>query len=164
MWDGISGRGRECTGRMKVIFVDSSWWPRQRMETEKHSISTGTCCGHNRINGGAGVTVFGCISLKCIQRLSCPLTFFYTHGLVYALLQSNNDREAYIESFSSLSCRTCHPLPSQPLAISLPLTVFDVPCWIKVLPVLYMEILTCHKLGTTKFEMDFFFYIALFSC
>jgi hypothetical protein len=35
------------------------------METEKHSISTGTCCGHNRIIGGAGVTVFGCISLKC---------------------------------------------------------------------------------------------------
>jgi hypothetical protein len=35
------------------------------METEKHSISTGTCCGHNRIIGGAGVTVLGCISLKC---------------------------------------------------------------------------------------------------
>jgi hypothetical protein len=30
----------------------------------KHSISTGTC-GHNRIIGGAGVTVLGCISLKC---------------------------------------------------------------------------------------------------
>ena len=28
--------------------------------------------------------------------------FFYTPGLVHALLQSNNDRVAYIESFSSL--------------------------------------------------------------
>jgi hypothetical protein len=36
------------------------------------------------------------------QRLSCPLAFFYTPGLVHALLQSNNDRVAYIESFSSL--------------------------------------------------------------
>jgi uncharacterized protein YerC len=69
--DGISGRGRECTGRMKVIFVDSSWWPRQRMETEKHSISTGTCCGHNRIIGGAGVTVFGLLArnLALVRRL-----------------------------------------------------------------------------------------------
>jgi hypothetical protein len=24
IWDGISGRGRECTGRMKVVFVESS--------------------------------------------------------------------------------------------------------------------------------------------
>ena len=37
------------------------------------------------------------------QRLSCPLTFFYIPGLVHAMLQSNNDRVAYIESFSSLS-------------------------------------------------------------
>jgi hypothetical protein len=47
------------------------------------------------------------------QRFSCPLAFFYTPGLVHALLQSNNDRVAYIESFSSLSCRTYHPLPFQ---------------------------------------------------
>ena len=62
------------------------------------------------------------------QRPSCPLTFFYTPGLVHALLQSNNDRVAYIESFSSLSCWAYHLLPFQPLAISLHLTVFDVPC------------------------------------
>ena len=24
IWDGISGHGRECTGRMKVVFVESS--------------------------------------------------------------------------------------------------------------------------------------------
>jgi hypothetical protein len=30
IWDGISGRGRECTGRMKVVFVESSWWLRPR--------------------------------------------------------------------------------------------------------------------------------------
>ena len=36
------------------------------------------------------------------QRLSCPLAFFYIPGLVHALLQSNNDRVAYIESFSRL--------------------------------------------------------------
>jgi hypothetical protein len=35
------------TGRMKVIFVESSWWPRPRMETEKHSISIETYCRHN---------------------------------------------------------------------------------------------------------------------
>jgi hypothetical protein len=44
------------------------------------------------------------------------------HGFVLG------DRVAYIESFSSLSCRTYHPLPFQSLAISLHLTVFDVPC------------------------------------
>jgi hypothetical protein len=48
-WDGISGRGRECTDWIKVVIVDSSWWPRPRMETEKHSISTGTYCVHNCI-------------------------------------------------------------------------------------------------------------------
>jgi hypothetical protein len=37
------------------------------------------------------------------QKLSCPLVFFYIPGLVHALLQSNNDRVAYIESFSRLS-------------------------------------------------------------
>jgi hypothetical protein len=37
------------------------------------------------------------------QRLSCPLAFFCIPGLVHALLQSNNDRVAYIESFSRLS-------------------------------------------------------------
>ena len=37
------------------------------------------------------------------QRLSCPLTFFYTPELIHTLLQSNDDRLAYIESFSSLS-------------------------------------------------------------
>ena len=47
IWDGISGRGRECTGRMKVAFCCIHWWPRLRMETEQHSISTGTYCGHN---------------------------------------------------------------------------------------------------------------------
>jgi hypothetical protein len=31
------------------------------------------------------------------QRLSCPLAFFYIPGLVQALLQSNNDRVAYIK-------------------------------------------------------------------
>ena len=69
------------------------------------------------------------------QRPFCPLAFFYTPGLVHTLLQSNNDRVAYIESFSSLSCRTYHPLPFQSLAISLHLTVFDVPCWNKALKV-----------------------------
>jgi hypothetical protein len=47
------------------------------------------------------------------QRSFCLLAFFYTPGLVHTLLQSNNDRVAYIESFSSLSCRTYHPLPFQ---------------------------------------------------
>jgi hypothetical protein len=50
IWDGISGRGRECTGRMKVAFVESSWWPRPRMETEKYNISTGTYCRHNCVS------------------------------------------------------------------------------------------------------------------
>jgi hypothetical protein len=31
------------------------------------------------------------------QRPFCPLVFFYTPGLVYTLLQSNNDQVAYIE-------------------------------------------------------------------
>jgi hypothetical protein len=62
------------------------------------------------------------------QRPLCSLVFFYILGLVHTLLQSNNDRVAYIESFSSLSCRTYYPLPFQPLAISLHLTVFDMPC------------------------------------
>ena len=31
------------------------------------------------------------------QRPFCPLAFFYTPGLVYTLLQSNNDQVAYIE-------------------------------------------------------------------
>ena len=31
------------------FFVESSWWLRPRIETEKHSISTGTYCGHNCI-------------------------------------------------------------------------------------------------------------------
>ena len=66
------------------------------------------------------------------QRPFCPLTFFYTPCLVHTLLQSNNDQVAYIESLSSLSCRTYHPLPFQPLSISLHLIVFDVPCWNKV--------------------------------
>ena len=43
------------------------------------------------------------ISWSRFQRLSCPLAFSYTPGLIHALLQSNNDRVAYIESFSSLS-------------------------------------------------------------
>jgi hypothetical protein len=47
IWDGISGRGIECTGQMKAVFVKSSWWPRPCMETEKYNISTGTYCGHN---------------------------------------------------------------------------------------------------------------------
>jgi hypothetical protein len=67
-------------------------------------------------------------SCSHFHRPSCPFAFFYTPGLVHVLLQSNNDRVAYIESFSSLSCRIYHPLPFQPLAISLHLTVFDVPC------------------------------------
>jgi hypothetical protein len=37
------------------------------------------------------------------QRLACMLAFFYIPGLVHALLQSYNDRVAYIESFSRLS-------------------------------------------------------------
>ena len=37
------------------------------------------------------------------HRPSCPLPFFYTSGLVHALLQSNNDRVAYIELFSNMS-------------------------------------------------------------
>ena len=37
------------------------------------------------------------------QRPSCPLAFFYTPGFIHALLQSNNDQVAYIESFSNLS-------------------------------------------------------------
>jgi hypothetical protein len=63
------------------------------------------------------------------QRPFCPLAFFHTPGLVHTLLQSNNDRVAYIESFSSLSCRTYHPLPFQSLVISLYRTGFDVPYW-----------------------------------
>jgi hypothetical protein len=80
IWDGISGRGKQCTDWMKVIIVDSSWWPSPRMETEKHSISTE-----------------------------------WLHWIVQQSI-----------------CKTYHPLPCQPLAISLHLTVFDVPCWIKV--------------------------------
>jgi hypothetical protein len=49
------------------------------------------------------------------QRLSCPLAFFYIPGLVHALLQSNTDRMAYIESFSCLSVWQYHQLPLQPL-------------------------------------------------
>jgi hypothetical protein len=33
----------------KSFLVESSWWPRPRMETEKHNISTGTYCGHNYV-------------------------------------------------------------------------------------------------------------------
>jgi hypothetical protein len=33
----------------QAFFVDSSWWPRPFMETEKHSISTGTYSVHNCI-------------------------------------------------------------------------------------------------------------------
>ena len=33
----------------KSFFVESSWWPHPRIETEKHSISTWTYCGHNCI-------------------------------------------------------------------------------------------------------------------
>ena len=79
------------------------------------------------------------------RRLSCPLAFFYIPGLVHALLQSNNNRVAYIESFSRLVCMTYHQLPFQPLAIFLHLTVFDLSCWnkvrkFKVLLVLHVQI------------------------
>jgi hypothetical protein len=43
------------------------------------------------------------VSWSRFQRLSCPLAFFYIPRLVHARLQSNNDRVAYIESFSRLS-------------------------------------------------------------
>jgi hypothetical protein len=33
----------------KSFFVESSWWPRPRMETKNHSIFTGTYCGHSCI-------------------------------------------------------------------------------------------------------------------
>ena len=65
------------------------------------------------------------------QRLSCPLAFFCTPGLIHALLQSNNDRVAYIDSFTSLSVGHTTPYHSNRLP-SLHLTVFDVPCWNKV--------------------------------
>jgi hypothetical protein len=47
----------------KSFFVESSWWPLPRIETEKHSISTGTY-GTPPFDGG-GVTVWGCFSLNC---------------------------------------------------------------------------------------------------
>ena len=49
------------------------------------------------------------------QRLSCTLAFFYTPGLIHELLQSNNDRVAYIESFSSLSVGHTTPYHSNRL-------------------------------------------------
>jgi hypothetical protein len=40
------------------------------------------------------------------QRPFCPLAFFYTPGLVHTLLQSNNDRVAYIESSTTNTLRS----------------------------------------------------------
>ena len=80
------------------------------------------------------------------QRLSCPLAFFYTPGLVHALLQSNNDRVAYIESSSSLYVGHTTPYHANRLS---PLCIWQFAmCHVeykftkfKVLPVLYMQIL-----------------------
>ena len=54
-------------------------------------------------------SIFSC---SRFQRPSCPLVVFYTPGLVHALLQSNNDPVAYIESFSRLSVG--HTTPYHP--------------------------------------------------
>ena len=80
------------------------------------------------------------------QRPSCPLAFFYFPGMVHALLQSNNDRVAYTESFSSLSVGHTIPYHSNRLPF-LCIWQFST-CKIeikfrklKVLPVLHVQIL-----------------------
>jgi hypothetical protein len=92
------------------------------------------------------------------QKPFCPLAFFYTPGLVHTLLQSNNDRVAYIESFSSLTCRTYHPLPFQSLAISLHLTVFNVPFFLlEYICLIHKHIFflgTCNFLSINQLKND----------
>ena len=61
IWDGISGRGRECTDWMKVVLltqVDGCvrvWRPRNTAFLEEHIVCT----------TAFGVTVWGCLSLNC---------------------------------------------------------------------------------------------------
>ena len=80
------------------------------------------------------------------HRPSCPLPFFYTSGLVHALLQSNNDRVAYIELFSNMSVWYTTPYHSNCLP-SLCIWQFST-CHVdikfrklKVLYILYVQIL-----------------------
>jgi hypothetical protein len=55
IWDGISGHGRECTGRMKVAFLTPVngrvrvWRPRNTAFLQEHIVCTTAF-------GGAGVT------------------------------------------------------------------------------------------------------------
>ena len=64
IWDGISGRGRECTGWITCVLltqVDGRlrvWRPRNTALLQEHIVCTTAF-------GGAGVTVCGCFSLNC---------------------------------------------------------------------------------------------------
>jgi hypothetical protein len=71
-------------------------------------------------------------SWSCFQRLSCPFGIVL-HSQFDSRAASIEQRPSGLHWIVQQSvCRTYHPLPFQLHAISLYLTVFDVPCWNKV--------------------------------
>ena len=99
--------------------------PSANASVDNPSASQGVCSGEWLLSGEPFKEYI--FSWGRFQRHFCPLAFFYTPDLLHALLQSDNDRVAYIDSFTSLSVGHTTPYHSNRLP-SLHLTVFDVPC------------------------------------
>jgi transposase len=98
----MSGRGRECTGRMKVALIPVDgrvrvWRQRNTAFQQEHIVGTTAF-------GGGGVTVWGCFSL------TCKIDLYVLDGTLTG--QKYRDeilRPLVVPHFD------CHPLASRPI-------------------------------------------------